>query len=219
MMKTFNRVLDIIYPQKCLICGRQVADILCNKCERILDRNLILNINDYSLDKEKLFDEHMYLYQYDGIIRKMILKYKFQEEAYLYKIFVKKIKNNKKTYLFFKKYDIIIPVPISKKRLKKRGYNQSELISKELSREINIEYVDKCLLKNKDTLPQSSLNKEERIKNVKNVYSVKNQEKIINKKVLIIDDIYTTGSTINECSKVLIEAGAKSIGILTIAKD
>ena len=71
----------------------------------------------------------------------------------------------------------------------------------------------------KNIKPQSSLNKEDRIKNVENVYSIKNQEKIINKKILLIDDIYTTGSTVNECSKVLKQAGVNNIGILTIAKD
>ena len=61
--------------------------------------------------------------------------------------------------------------------------------------------------------------KEDRIKNVKNVYSVRNQEKIINRNILLIDDIYTTGNTVNECSRVLKQAGAKNIGILTLAKD
>lgn len=203
----------------CSICGRPTKDGLCNKCKLLLDRQAILGIDDYYLNNEKEFDEHMYLYAYDSIIRKLILKYKFQEKSYLYKIFVKNLKNNKKTYLFLKKYDIIIPVPISKKRLKERGYNQSSLLSKEISKDFNIEYNDKCLLKHKHTESQSSLNKELRTKNVEDVYSVKNQEKIINKKILLVDDIYTTGSTVNECSKVLRQAGAENIGILTIAKD
>ena len=203
----------------CSICGRPTKDGLCNKCKLLLDRQAILGIDDYYLNNEKEFDEHMYLYAYDSIIRKLILKYKFQEKSDLYKIFVKNLKNNKKTYLFLKKYDIIIPVPISKKRLKERGYNQSSLLSKEISKDFNIEYNDKCLLKHKHTESQSSLNKELRTKNVEDVYSVKNQEKIINKKILLVDDIYTTGSTVNECSKVLRQAGAENIGILTIAKD
>ena len=121
--------------------------------------------------------------------------------------------------LFLKKYDIIIPVPISKQRNKNRGYNQSLLLAKEISKELNIECIDKCLIKIKNILPQSSLKKEERIRNVKNVYSIKNTQNISGKKILLIDDIYTTGSTVIECSRILAENGAKDIGILTIAKD
>ena len=189
---------------------------MCKKCEQSLYRQLVLGIDDYSEDKEKEFKEHMYLYQYDGAIRKLLLKYKFQEKSYLYKIFIKK---NQKICLFLKKYDIIIPIPISKKRMKQRGYNQSALIARKISKEFNIKYYEDCLLKDKHTEAQSSLSKEERTKNVENVYSVKNQEKIINKKILLIDDIYTTGNTVNECSKILKQAGAYKIGILTIAKD
>ena len=75
------------------------------------------------------------------------------------------------------------------------------------------------LLKIKNTANQSLLNKEQRQENLKNAYEVKNKEYISNKNILIFDDIYTTGSTANECSKMLVEAGARSIGILTIAKD
>lgn len=203
----------------CLICGRPAQNDLCNKCKTLLTKQQIIGIDNYLSYEEIKFDEHMYLYVYDGIIRNLILKYKFQEKSYLYKIFLKNLKNNQKIYLFLKKYDIIIPVPISKKRKKQRGYNQTALLSKEISKEFNIEYNGKCLFKHKHTQPQSSLNKEDRIKNVKNVYSVRNQEKIINRNILLIDDIYTTGNTVNECSRVLKQAGAKNIGILTLAKD
>ena len=81
--------------------------------------------------------------------------------------------------------------------------------------------LENVLYKIKDTVPQSSLNKKQREENAKGVYSMKNNSKIYNKKILIIDDIYTTGNTVNECAKVLIQNGIKKkdIGILTIAKD
>ena len=221
MLKTniLSEIINIIYPTVCLICKRPTKEELCKKCKMFLNRQLVSGIEDYSKDNEKNFKELMYLYIYDNIIRKLILQYKFQDKSYLYKIFSKKIKNNEKICLFLKKYDIIIPVPISKKRMKQRGYNQSALFAKEISKQFNMEYCDKCLLKDKHTVPQSSLNKEERIKNIENVYSIKNKEKILNKEVLLIDDIYTTGNTVNECSRILKTAGANNIGILTIAKD
>ena len=75
------------------------------------------------------------------------------------------------------------------------------------------------IIKYKNIVPQSTLNQNGRKENIKNVYKVINKEKIKNKKILILDDIFTTGSTVNECSRILKEAGAKEIGILTIAKD
>lgn len=201
------------------MCGRPVENDLCNKCKKELKKQEFIRIEDYTSNGDLFFSELMYLYAYDGIIRNLILKYKFQEKIYLYKIFLKNLKNNKKLYLFLKKYDIIIPVPISQKRMKQRGYNQSALLAQLISKDFNIIYDDTCLFKVKHTNPQSTLNKEERTKNVENVYSVKNQKKIINKNILLIDDIYTTGNTVNECSKVLKKAGINNIGILTLAKD
>ena len=120
-----------------------------------------------------------------------------------------------------KKYDIILVVPISKSRKKERGYNQSELVAKGISKIISVKIEKNKLYKIKDIPPQSTLNKEQREENVKKAYKVKNIEKIQNKKILIIDDIYTTGNTVNECAKTLVEAGIErmNIGVLTIAKD
>lgn len=124
----------------------------------------------------------------------------------------------------FKSYDTIIPVPISKKRKKERGYNQSLLIAKELVKQVNKEKktlslcVD-ALEKIKNIVPQSTLDKENRLQNVQGVYQLKNKEQLIGKKILLIDDIYTTGSTVKECAKVLQQVSVKKIDVFTIAKD
>ncbi|MCI8636957.1 MAG: ComF family protein, partial [Clostridia bacterium] len=116
-------------------------------------------------------------------------------------------------------YDTIIPVPISKKRRKERGYNQSELIAKEMAKNLGIEYNTDCLFKVKNIVEQSKLNKEERQKNIQGVYELHKQNKLQNKKILLIDDIYTTGSTVNECCKILKQASPKQIEVFTLAKD
>ena len=118
-----------------------------------------------------------------------------------------------------KSYDTIIPVPISKKRMKERGYNQSTLIAKELSKKIKIDLEINCIIKVKNVKEQSKLNKEQREKNIQNVYELKNKQKIINKKILLIDDIYTTGSTVNECSKILGQGKPAKIDVLVVARD
>lgn len=149
----------------------------------------------------------------------MLINYKFNEKPYLNKIFSSLINKYQKNYLNFNFYDIIIPVPISKKRLKNRGYNQSLLYAKDISKENNIQLENKVIIKIKNNNAQSSLNKEEREQNVQGVYKVINSKKVKNKKILLLDDIYTTGSTLNECSKELIKAGASYIDVFTIAKD
>ena len=127
--------------------------------------------------------------------------------------------NDKSACEFIKSYDIIIPVPIHKKRKKSRGYNQCELIVQKIADKSNIIVEKDVLVKIKNNISQSTLRREERLSNLYNVYIVKNQQKILNKSVLIFDDIYTTGTTSNECRKVLEQSGAKKVGIFTIAKD
>ena len=156
------------------------------------------------------------MFVYDGIIRKKIIKYKFLNAPYLYYFFASVILDDLKLIEYIKKFDIIIPVPIHKKRKKKRGYNQSELIAKVISQKLDIQLQLNVLYKIRNNLPQSTLNQAERKYNAKNVYILKNKELIENKNILIFDDIYTTGNTVNECSKILKMAGAKEKEIMEI---
>lgn len=170
--------------------------------------------------KDKSFNEHYYLFKYKDI-RNYILEYKFNNKAYYYKSFVNILLNNKKMCEILKSYDIIIPVPIHNKRKRERGYNQTALIVKDIARKTHgLEPYD-ALIKVKNIVPQSTLKKEERKENSKNVYQLKtNLENIIkDKKVIIFDDIYTTGATAEECAKAIKKAKPAKIGILTLAKD
>ena len=220
------KILNLIYPPMCGICGKFNDDFLCPKCQKILENEAVFGIDKYekikiekNLQERKYFNEHLYIFEYEGIIRRIILKYKFQDKAYLYKTFVNFLLKNKNFFEFIKKYDTIIPVPISRKRRAMRGYNQSELIVKEIANFTNLKEESDCLFKIKNVIEQSKLNKEERQKNIQGVYELRNKEKLYKKKILLVDDIYTTGSTVNECSKVLRGAKPKQIGIFTIAKD
>ena len=214
-----DKILDIIYPPVCGVCGRIDKNSLCKKCEIQLRKQAVFGTDDYKEDYNKYFDEHLYAFMYSGVVRSIILNYKFNDDSYLYKTFTNFLLKNKNIVENIKSYDIIVPVPLSKKREKERGYNQSLLIAKEISSSINIDIDKTCLKKTKNIVAQSTLNKEKRLKNTIGVYTIKYSKNIQNKKVLIVDDIYTTGSTVNECSKILKQAGAKNIGILTIAKD
>lgn len=208
----------MIYPPTCGICGKLDKNSLCKRCELMLDKHAKFVV-EKSQNIDKNFIEHLYIFQYEGIVRRIILNYKFNDKSYLYKTFVNFLLKNKKFFQILKSYDTIIPVPISKKRRKERGYNQSELIAREIAKRIGVGYQNQCLIKVKNIVEQSKLNKEERQKNIQGVYELQQPHKLRDKKILLIDDIYTTGSTVNECSKVLREAKPKKIGVLTIAKD
>lgn len=201
----------------CAFCGKIDNNFLCENCRKGVQKIEKTHIDKYT---SKYYEEHLYMFKYKDI-RDKILAYKFDDKPYYYKTFVNILLNNKKICEILKSYDIIIPVPIHNKRKKERGYNQTELISKEISKNIyGLEYIN-ILTKSVNTAPQSTLNKEQRSINSKNVYKLKklDYQKIQQKSVLIFDDIYTTGATANECAKAIKTLQPYKIGILTIAKD
>ena len=206
-------ILEIIYPKTCGMCEEISKSYLCGKCKLKLKEVLKLNTVVY---KNKYIDSHTYLFKYEEKIRDKLLKYKFRDYSYLYKFFSEIIINNCNLQ---NNYDIILPVPIHKKRKQMRGYNQSELIAKEIAKNMNMEYSNRVLIKMVNTVPQSSLNQTQRMSNVMGIYKVINSQIIDQKRILLIDDIFTTGSTVNECAKILKQNGAKTIDVLTIAKD
>lgn len=210
MYKLFKIVLDFLFPPVCCICGKIYKSYLCEECKKEIEKYKI---------KTNIRSERFHLLVYEDLIREKMIAYKFYDNPYLYHFFYEILINDKSACEFLKSYDIIIPVPIHNKRKWKRGYNQSSLIARKISKKLNIMYEEECLKKIINTAPQSKMNKEARSRNAKDVYIVKNKQKIINKNVLIFDDIYTTGATANECKKILKQNGANKVGIITIAKD
>lgn len=116
--------------------------------------------------------------------------------------------------------DVIVPVPMHKYKLLKRGYNQAALLAMKLSSKLKIKYLPQALIKTNNTIPQAELKKDDRIKNVKNSFKVnpKFKESLKGKNILLVDDVITTGATIDECCKTLRKAGPKNIFVLSIAK-
>lgn len=215
-MKILTRVLDLFFPPICGFCGKLNTKYICNECEKIVNLEAINKIDSCN----KNYNRHLYIFKYEGIIREKIIDYKFNNKVYLYRTFTEAVLKNEENIKFIEQYDFLIPVPIHKERKKVRGYNQSELIARILADEIGkIKLQVDILKKDKNIVAQSTLDKKQRSENIKGVYKVINKQKIIDRKILLLDDIYTTGSTANECSKVLKEAGCKEVGIITIAKD
>ncbi len=233
-------LLDLIFPPACIICGKISENYICENCEIRFNRYKRFNIIDnQKLIKDKLniktenfiqkyylygddkyyWEKLLYCFEYKGLVRKYMIKYKFNGEAYISNFFASQILKNKKASEILKLYDIIISVPMDKKKKAKRGYNQTELITKIISKELGIIENKNIVFKLKRTKTQSMLNKENRKTNIKDAYFVNNNINIKNKKVILLDDIYTTGATVNEISSKLKEAGAKEVFVLIIAKN
>ena len=220
MINIKEKILNLIYPPVCAFCNEINSNFLCDRCKNKFNLMKISVVDNYK-DAPVYFDEHFYMFKYEKEIREEILKYKFDEKSYMYKSYAKilseddTLKNN-----FITKYDCIVSVPIHKNRFKQRGYNQSELIARELSSKLGKIYFSDILVKNKNIVAQSSLDRLNRVRNIKDAFVFgKNINHIKDKNVVIFDDVFTTGATVNECARILKEAGVKLVGVLTIAKS
>ena len=204
MLKIYNEILDIVYPveEKCIICRTDGFIGLCPYCKSKINRATIENGNlSYGF--------------YGGTLKTLILKFKYESDftaGYLLsKLLVEMIKENE-IYA-----DVICYVPMTKKSEKKRGFNQCEVIARHIGYHINVPVSD-CIKKIKNTKEQKTLTKEERVKSIKGAFKVSRIKDIKNKNVILIDDVMTTGATINECKDVLKKSGVNNITVLTIAK-
>lgn len=220
MINLKEKILNLIYPPVCGFCNRINSDFLCDRCKNKLNSMKISMVDNY-IDAPVYFDEHFFMFKYEKEIREEILKYKFDEKSYMYKSYAKILfEDNILRSNFIDKYDCIISVPIHKRRFKERGYNQSELIARELSLKLGKKYYSDILIKNKNIVAQSSLDRLNRVRNIKDAFVFgKNINHIRKKNVVLFDDVFTTGATVNECARVLKEAGANFVGVLTIAKS
>ena len=208
-----EKLLDFFYPPMCGICGKADEEWICENCLKKLKIDIIQR-KEYN----KFYDEQIYLFKYKDI-RNLILRYKFNGQAYLNNTFSSIILKNKNLCRKLKFYDIIIPVPMFNKKKRNRGYNQTELITNKISKKLNIQTSNKILIKIKNTKTQSTLKEKQRWQNVQNAFGIKNSDLIKNKNIILFDDIITTGATINECAKILKQNGAKKVIIVALAKD
>lgn len=241
-----NVILDLLFPKSCLAC-RKDGDLICTEClKRISFLNYqkcpsckkLNNIGDFCSPKCKnnfYFDQLMVSAAYgkEEVVQKIIIafKYKFSEE--LAKILGEILKTQ---YVYFSQDNlrlrdaIFVPVPLHKKRLKFRGFNQSLLLANYLKKSLNadpllenyfknIEVCD-CLLRKKYSKEQAKLSRFDRLKNLTDAFLVKPDltEVIKNKSIVLIDDVATTCSTLNECSKVLKKAHTSHISGLVVAR-
>lgn len=224
--------IDLLFPNvHCIVCGKEIFtdDIFCicnncmeslpfimgNTCE-ICNRKIkgIGKICETCQSTKYNFKLARSIFEYDGEIKKVIYKLKYENKKHIAESLSKLLYNEFCHREEFGNIDLIIPVPIHENRRKQRGYNQSELLCYEFLKTNKVRF--KIAKKVIDTPSQTSKNFEDRKENVKGSFSIEKKDEVKNKNILIIDDIFTSGSTTNELARELLKAKAKSVKILTL---
>ena len=231
-------ILELFFPPRCGICEKiqprfsfKDKTYLCSDCRKKLHfvRDFSSNCKKCSRPIEhdslicyvcqvtqKHFDAAFSCTIYKSEIREALLLYKFGDSRHKYRAFAEIMLNEMKNISPFPNIDVICQVPSGKKRKKKRGFDHTLEITKYIARKTGLSHSPKAIIKLKDTIPQSKLNFKERQEAVKGAFKINIPSDIRGKSVLLIDDIYTTGATASEVSKILKRAGAKSVFVLTL---
>lgn len=209
-------ILQVIYPsdEKCILCGEDINEdnFICTECEK----NIKFCDDVFAIEQHKIRFNYYSISYYSGNMMELILRLKYKsdfragEVIAKYMIDIIRAKNIQ--------FDFIAYIPMTKIAMKKRGYNQSEYLAKIIGNEMNKSVIH-CLVKTKQTKDQIGLNGVERWNNVFDSFRIINKNIIINKKILLVDDVITTGATAFSCGCELLKCDAGEITILTGAKS
>lgn len=204
-----ERLLDLFFPPKCALCGRVGVHGVCEQCERTLPRM------ETALREGTGFGRCAVPLKYEGAVREALLRFKFHGARSAAEGLGMLLARCAAEELGGE-FDVVTWAPVSDKRFRERGYDQSELLARAAAKQWDTKPV-RLLRKRRDTPPQSGLGAEARRGNVIGVYEAANAEEVKNARILLIDDIVTTGSTLSECVRVLKDAGAQSVVCACVA--
>ena len=223
--------MDLIYPRRCPICDgivggglicepcrlrlNPVREPLCKKCGKPLSTREAEYCPDCAR-KKHLYTRGRAALEYDSLMRESIGRFKYKNRREYADFYVQELLHTCKETVKAWNVDLLLPIPLHKSRRRMRGFNQAELIARKLGQELGISVSTDLLLRTKRTTAQKELNDQERKANLKNAFQVA-KNNIEAKKILLIDDIYTTGSTIDAASAVLLEHGAEKVYFLSIS--
>jgi len=229
-----NFVLEIFFPKTCLSCQRE-EECLCQDCQALLDFNRdfyclcqrpikIPRPGKCPKCQNKNLNGLYFPFNYQQPLVKNLISH-FKYEPHLVKELAKFLAGCWKNYflLLEEKPDfsdfLVLPLPLERSRLKWRGFNQSEELARYFCQDFNLEMGNALLIKIKKTESQTSLSEKERQENIKGAFLIKDEKIVKGRKILLIDDVYTTGSTLEEAAKILKKANAKEVWGLVLARE
>ena len=207
-----DKILKFFYPAKCVFCQNLINDYssfeVCDNCKSTLPYT-----NDNGCFEGTKYISYVIspLYYKNETIRQAILRYKFNNAINYHKTFASIVVYYLQNIDDIKNVDLVLPVPLSKKRMRERGYNQAELISARIAGHFSIETMSDVFIRHRETKRQSTMDKYERLKNISGAFSITDKNPINGKTILLFDDVFTTGATMNSCAKILIQSGAKQV--------
>lgn len=228
-----KKIISIFFPKTCPLCERIIYDKMyicgnclenlyvikepkCYKCGKPLNSDERIICSDCTKTTH-CFDKGIAVFEYKKEIRESLHRFKYENQRVYSELYAKAaVKLYESTFREWK-VDKIIPVPMYHRKKIKRGYNQAEEFADELSKYTGIPRDNKCLVRTKNTNPQKGLNSEQRRINMERAFAVDVSRLRMCSNVLLVDDIYTTGSTIDGCAKLLRAAGVQKIYFLCIA--
>lgn len=230
--------LDILFPWQCFYCKKETSNPypLCQKCQRNIPinysficpvcRKRIVNFSKRSCSCKTYIDALGIVSSYENVVLKKaihIFKYQYIISLHLplSDLMIRFLKETNFISEIDKKNILLIPVPLHKRKKRQRGFNQSELLAKTLAAHFSLNFYPEIIFRIKNNPPQAKINNfSEREKNVKNVFQVSpsNLKVIKSKWIILVDDVYTSGATMQEAAKVLKKNGAKKIIGLVLAK-
>lgn len=230
-----QQTINIIFPAKCVNCHALVSEAaaLCSDCWRAIEFitepqcELCGFPFDFNAGRGVLcaacnqdppaFNKAISIFKYSDESKSLILKLKYKDQLHLAQFFARLIANKLQDLY---EYRLVIPVPLHAKRMRQRLYNQSALIASQVAKIAKLDFLPNVLMKTRYDIPQSHLSGQQRRINVLRSFAVKDEgrQSIEGKNLILIDDVYTTGSTVNECSKALKKAGCAKILVITVAR-
>lgn len=234
-----SSIINLLYPPLCLVCEKRDhlrSQGLCENCLKKLKKRLppfcvkcgrqlpgSPEEQRKCGDCEKgllFFDRAFSVFYYNGILKNLVHDFKYKKITFLSQELARLTADFIKDYAIAKNSDLVLSIPMHPARLFKREINPSHILAKALAKKLHLDYSANLLKKIKNTAPQSRLSRSERIKNVKGSFSLKrNAESYIkSKNILLVDDLFTTGSTVNECARLLKHSNASHVEVITLAR-
>jgi len=228
----------VVFPSFCRLCGRLLEkpgekvvcaacwaslrpprDSLCPSCGRFFEGNGESHFCGRCLDARPRVSVHRSCGEYRGALKDLILLFKYRKFSVLGRGLAgfagRAVGGDEELWWGV---EALVPVPLHPRRKRDRGFNQSRVFAGEVGKAFRLPVLDGALVKVRHTPPQTSLESRDRAENVRGAYRVKRAGQVRDRTLLLVDDVCTTGSTINECARVLLAAGAKEVRALTIAR-